>query len=165
MCLDLVAEVVKSEQALDRLAIPRAFHDVVRRSWSERIAISMAALTLPMTGMVRRGCWNTMPTLRLPCFETAYFQFNWLTDQIAAGNLAPDTDQFNSVQECLIEAFGQFSRDRIFHFAAITDSSEDQGTAAYLMDCAIQAGHRAQFLDIRDIGVDTRDDTRIYRIG
>ena len=154
MCLDLVAEVVKSEQALDRLAIPRDFHDVVRRSWEREDRHLYGRFDLAYDGKGPAKLLEYNADTPTSVFETAYFQFNWLTDQIAAGHLPPDTDQFNSVQECLIEAFGQFSRDRIFHFAAITDSSEDQGTAAYLMDCAIQAGHRAQFLDIRDIGVD-----------
>lgn len=154
MCLDLVGEVVRSEQALDRLAIPRDFHDVVRRSWERGDRHLYGRFDLAYDGNSPAKLLEYNADTPTSVFETAYFQYNWLTDQIAAGNLPPDTDQFNSVQECLIEAFGQFSRDRLFHFAAITDSAEDQGTAAYLMDCAIQAGHRAQFLDIRDIGGD-----------
>lgn len=154
MCLDLVGDIVRSEQALDQLAIPREFRDVVRCSWEreDRHLYGRFDLAYDGSGPAKLLEYNAdTPTC---VFETAYFQFNWLTDQIAAGNLAPNTDQFNSVQECLVEAFSQFSRDRIFHFAAITDSAEDRGTTAYLMDCAIQAGHRAQFLDVREIGVD-----------
>ncbi|UJW76757.1 glutathionylspermidine synthase family protein [Rhizobium sp. SL42] len=154
MCLDLVDDIVRSEQALDQLAIPREFQDVVRRSWEreDRHLYGRFDLAYDGSGPAKLLEYNAdTPT---SVFETAYFQFNWLTDQITAGNLAPGTDQFNSVQECLVEAFSQFSRDRIFHFAAITDSAEDLGTTVYLMDCAIQAGHRAQFLDVREIGVD-----------
>ncbi|ATN36637.1 hypothetical protein ACO34A_22885 (plasmid) [Rhizobium sp. ACO-34A] len=154
MCLDLVGDIVRSEEALDRLAIPREYHDVVRQSWEreDRHLYGRFDLAYDETGPAKLLEYNAdTPT---SVFETAYFQFNWLTDQIAMGNLAAGTDQYNSLQESLIEAFGQFSRDRIFHFAAVTDSPEDQGTTVYLMDCAIQAGHRVQFLDIREIGVD-----------
>ncbi|WP_137129484.1 glutathionylspermidine synthase family protein [Rhizobium sp. FY34] len=156
MCLDLVGDIVRSEEALDRLAISGEIQDIVRRSWErhDRHLYGRFDLAYDGNGPAKLLEYNAdTPT---SVFETAYFQFNWLTDQMAAGNLAPDTDQFNSVQESLVEAFGQFSRDRIFHFAAISDSPEDQGTTVYLMDCAVQAGHRVQFLDMREIGIDAR---------
>lgn len=154
MCMDLVGDIVRSEEALDRLAIPAPYHDVVRGSWErgDRHLYGRFDLAYDGAGPAKLLEYNAdTPT---SVFETAYFQFNWLTDQIALGHLVEDADQYNSLQEHLVEAFGQFSRDRIFHFAAVTDSPEDQGTSVYLMDCAIQAGHRAQFLDIREIGVD-----------
>ena len=33
MCMDLVGDIVASEQSLDQLAIPEQLRDVVRRSW------------------------------------------------------------------------------------------------------------------------------------
>jgi glutathionylspermidine synthase len=154
MCMDLVGDIVKNEQALHRLAIPREYHDVVRNSWQrqDRHLYGRFDLAYDGNGPAKLLEYNADTPTSL--FETAYFQYNWLIDQIALGALSPDTDQFNSVQEKLVDAFGQFSKDRIFHFAAISDSTEDYGTTAYLMDCAIQAGHRAQFLDVREIGID-----------
>ncbi|NKF33920.1 glutathionylspermidine synthase family protein, partial [Pseudomonas sp. BGM005] len=61
---------------------------------------------------------------------------------------------YNFLQESLVEAFDQFPKESIFHFAAITDNEEDRGTTVYLMDCAVQAGHRVELLDIREIGID-----------
>jgi glutathionylspermidine synthase len=87
-------------------------------------------------------------------FEAAYFQHNWLIDQVGAGALPEGTDQFNLLQESLVEAFASFEPDRIFHFACWIGNDEDRGTAAYLMDCAVQAGHRVDMIDIRAIGVD-----------
>ena len=154
MCMDLVADIVNNEEALTRLAIPRDYHDVIRNSWLRGDLHLYGRFDLAYDGHGPAKLLEYNADTPTSVFETGYFQYNWLTDQVALGTLPAQTDQFNSVQEALIEAFGQFSRDRIFHFAAVSDSAEDCGTTIYLMDCAIQAGHRAQFLDIRDIGID-----------
>jgi len=87
-------------------------------------------------------------------FESAFFQHNWLRDQIEAGRLPDSADQFNLLQESLVEAFAAFPPGPIFHFAAVTANDEDRGTATYLMDCAVQAGHRTSLIDVTQIGVD-----------
>lgn len=154
MCMDLVGDIVTSEEALDHLAIPEELRDLVRDSWErgDRHLYGRFDLAYDGTGPVKLLEYNAdTPT---SVFETAYFQYNWLIDQIAAGVLPQDADQFNSLQESLVEAFGQFSKEPIFHFAAMTDNEEDRGTTVYLMDCAVQAGHRVELLDIGEIGVD-----------
>ncbi|KKB78013.1 hypothetical protein VW35_12930 [Devosia soli] len=156
MCMDLVGDIVASEEDLDRLAVPEDLRDLVRSSWQrgDRHLYGRFDLAYDGTGPVKLLEYNAdTPT---SIFETAFFQYNWLTDQIEAGVLPEDADQFNSVQESLIEAFSSFSSDSIFHFAAMTDNEEDRGTTVYLMDCASQAGHRVELLDIKDIGVDAQ---------
>ncbi|MCB8838403.1 glutathionylspermidine synthase family protein [Aurantimonas sp. VKM B-3413] len=154
MCLDLVADVVKDDAVLDRLAIPGEMRDLVKTSWQngDRHLYGRFDLAYDGTGPAKLLEYNAdTPTA---IFESAYFQYNWLTDNVARGVLPEDADQFNSIQESLVEAFAAFPTEPIFHFAAYTESDEDRGTAAYLMDCAVQAGHRVSLLDIRDIGVD-----------
>lgn len=156
MCMDLVGDIVASEESLDRLAVPEDLRDLVRSSWQrgDRHLYGRFDLAYDGTGPVKLLEYNAdTPT---SIFETAYFQYNWLTDQVEAGVLPEEADQFNSVQESLIEAFSSFSTDPIFHFAAMTDNEEDRGTTVYLMDCASQAGHRVELLDIKDIGVDAQ---------
>ncbi|EJC63955.1 glutathionylspermidine synthase [Rhizobium leguminosarum bv. viciae WSM1455] len=156
MCMDLVDDIVRSEESLDRLAIPEDLRDVVQRSWQrrDRHLYGRFDLAYDGTGPVKLLEYNAdTPT---SVFETAYFQFNWLTDQVALGILPKDADQYNSLQESLVEAFEQFSKEPIFHFAAMTDNEEDRGTTVYLMDCAVQAGHRVELLDIREIGIDAQ---------
>ncbi|NNU69624.1 glutathionylspermidine synthase family protein [Rhizobium sp. WYCCWR 11152] len=156
MCMDLVGDIVGSEESLDRLAIPEDLRDVVQRSWQrrDRHLYGRFDLAYDGTGPVKLLEYNAdTPT---SVFETAYFQFNWLTDQVALGSLPKDADQYNSLQESLVEAFEQFSKEPIFHFAAMTDNEEDRGTTVYLMDCAVQAGHRVELLDIREIGIDAQ---------
>ncbi|ANP89371.1 glutathionylspermidine synthase family protein [Rhizobium leguminosarum] len=156
MCMDMVGDIVGSEETLDRLAIPEDLRDVVQRSWQrrDRHLYGRFDLAYDGTGPVKLLEYNAdTPT---SVFETAYFQFNWLTDQVALGTLPKDADQYNSLQESLVEAFEQFSKEPIFHFAAMTDNEEDRGTTVYLMDCAVQAGHRVELLDIREIGIDAQ---------
>lgn len=154
MCMALVEEVVASPDLMRRLAIPETMWELVRGSWQagDRHIYGRFDLAYDGTGPAKLLEYNAdTPT---SIFEAAYFQHNWLIDQIEAGVLPEGTDQFNYLQESLIEAFASFPPDRIFHFACWTANDEDRGTCAYLMDCAVQAGHRTQLIDIAAIGVD-----------
>ena len=156
MCMDLVADIVESEQSLEQLAIPEALRDLVRDSWNraDRHLYGRFDLAYDGAGPAKLLEYNAdTPT---SVFETAFFQHNWMVDQIELGVLPPDVDQYNFLQESLVEAFGEFSRQSLFHFAAMTDNDEDRGTTVYLMDCAVQAGHRAELLDIGSIGIDAQ---------
>ncbi|TBY77601.1 glutathionylspermidine synthase family protein [Rhizobium leguminosarum bv. viciae] len=156
MCMDMVGDIVRSEETLDRLAIPEDLRDVVQRSWQRRDRHLYGRFDLAYDGTGPAKLLEYNADTPTSVFETAYFQFNWLTDQMALGVLPKDADQYNSLQESLVEAFEQFSKEPIFHFAAMTDNEEDRGTTVYLMDCAVQAGHRVELLDIREIGIDAQ---------
>ncbi|WAJ30354.1 glutathionylspermidine synthase family protein [Antarcticirhabdus aurantiaca] len=154
LCLDLAAEVAESDALMARLAIPPEQFATVRESFrsGQRSLYGRFDLAYDGRGPAKLLEYNAdTPT---GVFEAAYFQFNWLTDQVALGRLPEAADQFNLLQESLIAAFAAFPADRIFHFAAVTASDEDRGTAAYLMDCAVQAGHRTALIDMAAIGVD-----------
>ncbi|MFF0952706.1 glutathionylspermidine synthase family protein [Rhizobium leguminosarum] len=156
MCMDMVGDIVGSEETLDRLAIPEDLRDVVQRSWQRRDRHLYGRFDLAYDGTGPAKLLEYNADTPTSVFETAYFQFNWLTDQVALGILPKDADQYNSLQESLVEAFEQFPKEPIFHFAAMTDNEEDRGTTVYLMDCAVQAGHRVELLDIREIGIDAQ---------
>ncbi|MBY3035191.1 glutathionylspermidine synthase family protein [Rhizobium laguerreae] len=156
MCMDMVGDIVGSEETLDRLAIPEDLRDVVQRSWQRRDRHLYGRFDLAYDGTGPAKLLEYNADTPTSVFETAYFQFNWLTDQMALGVLPKDADQYNSLQESLVDAFEQFSKEPIFHFAAMTDNEEDRGTTVYLMDCAVQAGHRVELLDIREIGIDAQ---------
>lgn len=154
MCMDLVADIVVSDDKLHRLAIPEEFRDVVRLSWQQGEQHLYGRFDLAYDGIGPAKLLEYNADTPTSIFESAFFQHNWLVDQVALGVLPSEADQFNSLQESLVEAFQQFGTSSIFHFAAMTDSEEDRGTTVYLMDCAVQAGHRVELLDVRDIGVD-----------
>ena len=156
LCMAIVPDVVGDEAMLRRLGIPEAYFDLVRDSWrsGERHLYGRFDLAYTGNGPAKMLEYNAdTPTA---VFESAYFQHNWLIDQIEAGALADGTDQFNYLQESLVEAFAQFPPDRIFHFACWVENEEDRGTTTYLMDCAVQAGHQVEMIDIRAIGVDAQ---------
>lgn len=154
LCMTLVEEVVEDEAQLRRLSIPEAQFDLIRTSWraGDRHLYGRFDLAYDGNGPAKLLEYNAdTPTA---IFEAAWFQHNWLIDQIEAGVLPQGTDQYNLLQESLVEAFASFPPDRIFHFACWTANDEDRGTCAYLMDCAAQAGHAVEMIDIRAIGVD-----------
>lgn len=156
LCMELVSEVVEDEALLRRLAIPEERFALIRESWhsGDRHLYGRFDLAFDGTGPAKLLEYNAdTPT---SIFEAAFFQHNWLIDQLEAGVLADGTDQFNLLQESLVEAFGAFPADRILHFACWTENDEDRGTCAYLMDCAVQAGHQVDMVDIRAIGVDAQ---------
>ncbi len=127
LCLDLVAEVAQSEALMARLDIPPEQFDLVRASFlsGQRSLYGRFDLAYDGQGPAKLLEYNAdTPT---GIFEAAFFQHNWLTDQIALGRLPEDADQFNLLQESLIAAFAAFPADRIFHFAAVTASDEDRG--------------------------------------
>ncbi|WP_294640347.1 glutathionylspermidine synthase family protein [uncultured Aureimonas sp.] len=154
LCLDLAAEVAASDALMSRLDIPPEQFDFVRRSFREREPSLYGRFDLAYDGRGPAKLLEYNADTPTGIFEAAYFQHNWLTDQIALGRLPGDADQFNLLQESLVSAFAAFPADRIFHFAAVTASDEDRGTAAYLMDCAVQAGHHTALIDMGSIGVD-----------
>ena len=170
MCMDFVGEAVGSEETLSRLLIPAAHHDLVASSWrqGDRHIYGRFDLAYDGTGPAKMLEYNAdTPT---GTFETAFFQHDWLLARVERGELPADADQFNLVQETLVEAFGTFDHDPatspVWHFACATDNDEERGTATYLMDCAVQAGHRTQMIDIRRIGIDpagafTDEDDRV----
>lgn len=156
LCMALVAEVVEDEAQLRRLSIPETQFDLIRASWraGDRHLYGRFDLAYDGSGPAKLLEYNAdTPTA---IFEAAFFQHNWLIDQMEAGVLAESTDQFNLLQESLVEAFAAFPADRVFHFACWTANDEDRGTCAYLMDCAVQAGHAVEMIDVRAIGVDAQ---------
>ncbi len=154
LCLELVDSVVDDEAALARLHIPPAQFDLVRDSWRAGDRHLYGRFDLAWSGEGDPKLLEYNADTPTSIFEAAFFQHNWLIDQVEAGALPDDTDQFNWLQESLVEAFGEWDADRIFHFACATANEEDTGTTRYLMDCAVQAGHRVELIDVSDIGVD-----------
>ena len=80
------------------------------------------------------------------------FQWQWLEDAIARKLLPSDADQFNSLHERLIEGWRAIGKGRLLHLSGTLDVPEDEGTLAYLADCAHQAGLATVMIDMATIG-------------
>ncbi|EEF61954.1 glutathionylspermidine synthase family protein [Pedosphaera parvula] len=84
--------------------------------------------------------------------EAAVAQWYWLQD------FAPNCDQFNSIHEKLVAAWGQFKikAPGKIYFGGIKNHLEDAQTVLYLQDTCHQAGLEVDQIFIEDLGYDKR---------
>ncbi|MFL9583486.1 glutathionylspermidine synthase family protein [Stenotrophomonas sp. AB1(2024)] len=155
MSMDLVDEVVRSEQRMDQLAIPAAFRDWIADSWRRREPHLYGRLDFAYDGTGPAKLYELNYDTPTSLFEASFFQWQWLEDQRNQNRLPPHADQYNAIHEALVERFGQLSAQLPppLYFSAVGASEEDQGTVAYLRDCAAQAGLRGEAIAIEDIGL------------
>ena len=83
------------------------------------------------------------------------FQWLWLEELLANGQLPRGADQFNSVHDKLVAAFSGLKGGKPYrlHLACLRDSDEDRATVGYLEECAQQAGMQTSFLHVDEIGL------------
>ncbi|WP_254460012.1 glutathionylspermidine synthase family protein [Xanthomonas sacchari] len=155
MAMGLLDDIVASEALMQRLAIPPAFRDWIADSWRRREPHLYGRLDLAYDGRGPAKLYELNYDTPTSLFESAFFQWQWLEDQRAQGRLPDEADQFNSIHEALLERFAALASGLPppLYFAAVRDSEEDQGTVAYLRDCAAQAGVAGELIAIEDIGL------------
>jgi glutathionylspermidine synthase len=155
MCLAFVGSAIGHDTVLLKLGIPPAHWPFLRESWKrgDRNLYGRFDLAYDGTGPAKLLEYNADTPTAL--FEAAVFQWTWLEDQMAAGALPKDADQFNSLHERLVEALRQLRQGRpyLLHLAHVSESAEDKATIAYLADCARQAGIETVELAIDQIGI------------
>lgn len=155
MCLSVVDDAVKDEETLSKLAIPPQHWDLIAESWRTREPSLYGRFDLAYTGDGPAKMLEYNADTPTSLYESAYFQWLWLEDRLAAGVLPAGADQFNSLQEQLIARMGVlWPEGGHVHFAACRGSEEDRQTVRYLEDCAEQAGIIPHFVHMEDIGVD-----------
>ncbi|WP_445496463.1 glutathionylspermidine synthase family protein [Photorhabdus sp. SF281] len=156
MCLQVVEKVVDSEELLTQFQIPKHCWDFVRSSWITSQPSLYSRLDLAYDGKNPAKLLENNADTPTSLYESAFFQWIWLEDQMNAGLLPTHADQFNSMQEQLIERFAQL-RDEygfgLLHMTCCQDTQEDRGTIQYLQDCALEAGVPTEFLFIEEIGL------------
>lgn len=155
LCLDLVAEVVKSEKLMARLDIPEASRDYVADSWARGEPSLYGRFDFAYDGTGPAKLYEYNADTPTSVYEGAVFQWMWLEEQIAAGVLPKDADQFNSLYEKLKARFETIFPDGgLLHFASDPDFVEDRQTVRFLEDIAAQAGLDPKFVGINAIGLD-----------
>lgn len=147
MCLALVEEVVNDEILLNRLQIPKIWHELIRESWQNRDQGIYGRFDFAYNGNGPAKLLEFNADTPTSLYESAFFQWQWLEDCF------PYLDQFNSIQENLTAALGKFAHLPLMHFASVKGSEEDRATVEYIMDCALQAGVAVRFVFMEDIGV------------
>ncbi|MCC6472740.1 MAG: glutathionylspermidine synthase family protein [Burkholderiales bacterium] len=149
VCLDACEHVV-GERRTAELAIPEAYAGLVAESWNSRDPSLFGRFDLAWNGSGEPKMLEYNADTPTALLEASVAQWFWLQD------VFPERDQFNSLHEKLIERWGEL-RARLpggcnVHFACTRDHEEDAGNVDYLRDTAIQAGLRAPFLFIDEIG-------------
>lgn len=156
MCLQVVEKVVDSEALLTKFCIPKHTWEFVRSSWRTQQPSLYSRLDLAYDGKGPAKLLENNADTPTSLYEAAFFQWLWLEDQINAGKLPQNADQFNSIQEKLITRFEELNQNHGFtllHMACCQDTEEDRGTVQYLQDCALEAGLPSEFLFMEEIGL------------
>ena len=155
MAMSLVDEVVGSEALLQRLAIPERYWDYVRASWKRGDPHLYGRMDLAYDGTGPAKLYELNYDTPTSLYEAAFFQWIWLEQQVERGALPKGTDQYNAIQDSLIEALGTIAPhiEKPLYLTAVKASPEDQGTIEYIRDCAEQAGIDTRMIAIEDIGL------------
>ncbi|QFT55440.1 glutathionylspermidine synthase family protein [Microbulbifer sp. THAF38] len=157
MCLDVVAKVLEDEALLRRFRIPEQHWDFVRNSWKNGDPSLYSRLDFAYSGQGPAKLYENNADTPTSLYETGFWQWLWLQDNVDRRALPLQSDQFNSLQEKLVNRFRdlQFlTPGRELHFACCKDTLEDRGTVQYLQDCATEADITNHFVFIEDIGCD-----------
>ena len=161
MCLHIVERVIADEELMQRFAIQERYWDFVRCSWLKHEPSLYARLDFAYSGHGPAKLYENNADTPTSLYETGFWQWLWLEDQVNQGRIPHRADQYNSLQEKLIQRFAELAKfqsqqqaSSILHFACCKDTKEDRGTVQYMEDCANAAGIVTRFVYVEDIGRD-----------
>jgi glutathionylspermidine synthase len=156
MCLAVVDKVVKDDELLQKFQIPQAYWQQIADSWQQQQPSLYSRLDFAYDGKNPAKLYENNADTPTSLYESGFWQWLWLEDQVKAGKIAKAADQFNSLQEKLVHrlaAIGKHYDIKHMHFACCQDTDEDRGTVQYLQDCAQESGLLNDFVFIEDIGL------------
>ncbi|MFC3168337.1 glutathionylspermidine synthase family protein [Paracoccus fontiphilus] len=154
MCRDAVAEIVTSQEMMERLGIPAPHRDLVADSWRRNEPEIYGRLDLAYDGKGPAKLLEYNADTPTSLYESASFQWQWLEDQLAAGVLPRGADQFNGIHEALVERFrALFPPNTDIHFTAVANNPEDYATVEAMAWAAREAGMGAHYSDLDKLGV------------
>lgn len=153
MALELVPEIIRSEALLSQLGIPQSFWEALRESWLQAEPHLYGRMDFAYDGTAPAKLLELNYDTPTSLYETGFFQWVWLEQQQARGELPVHADQFNSLQDKLEQAFAEMLLPQPFYFSSVQDSAEDKGTVDYLMDIALQSGLDSRYIAIEAIGM------------
>lgn len=161
MCLAVVDKVVADDALMAKFAIPEAQWAFVRKSWQDGDPSLYSRLDFAYDGKGVAKLYENNADTPTSIYETGFWQWMWLENKVDSQDIARRADQFNSLQEKLVNRFKELAAlnpDRVLHFACCKGTPEDRGTVQYLEDCAIAANIETKFVYIEDIGIDKDDE-------
>ncbi|NVK72178.1 MAG: glutathionylspermidine synthase family protein [Oceanospirillaceae bacterium] len=159
MCLAVVDKVTKDDELMRRFCLPESQWDFIRQSWRNGDPSLYSRLDFAYSGKGYAKLYENNADTPTSLYETGFWQWLWLQDNVDSGVLPAHSDQFNSLQEKLVNRFKEIkylTPDRVLHFSCSKDTPEDRGTVQYLEDCANEAGIETDFVYVDDIGLDEK---------
>lgn len=153
LCMSAVARIVGDDRLLQRMAVPRSGWELIRQSWRRNDPSLYGRFDFSYVGGSRAKLLEYNADTPTALYEAAAFQWFWLEDQIKAGRLPADADQFNSIHEKLVSRFSELAGKGALYLTSYAEHAEDRGTVDYIADCARQGGFETRFIAIGDIGL------------
>lgn len=154
MCREAVAAILADESLMSKMGIPTAHWDFVANSWTEGAPELYGRMDLAYDGKGPAKLLEYNADTPTSLYESSGFQWLWFEDQVAAGVLPEDADQFNRIHEALVERFAELMpKDFDLHFAAMADAPEDYATVETMAWAAREAGLGAHFTEMGKIGL------------
>ena len=156
MCFEAVDRVIRND-LFERFQIPKPYRDWIAASWQQDDLTLYGRFDLVYDGQEPPALLEYNADTPTAVLEAAVIQWFWFQDYLASsGGRWGKFDQFNSLHERLIEAWGlvKARTSGKVHFAGLDeyDSLEDFMTVSYLRDTAQQAGLQTEFLPMNCIG-------------
>ncbi|BDR34170.1 glutathionylspermidine synthase family protein [Photobacterium damselae] len=158
MCLEVVDYVLKDEYWLDKFQIPEYMWDQIEISWRRKEPSLYSRLDFAYNGRGAAKLYENNADTPTSLYETGFWQWLWLEDMVNSQQIRRDADQFNLLQDLIIQRFQKLSQQQPgqkLHFSCCKDTEEDRGTVQYLEDCAKEAGLSTSFVFIDEIGLNT----------
>jgi glutathionylspermidine synthase len=160
MCLEVVDIVSKSEELLSKFAIPEDYWQAILDSWANKEPSLYSRFDFIYDGNTAAKFLENNADTPTSLYESGFWQWLWLESNVQSGRLPKQADQFNSLQEKLVNQFkviADYYGLGHMHFACCKDTEEDRGTVQYLQDCAKEAGISDYFVFVEDIGIDEQN--------
>jgi glutathionylspermidine synthase len=147
MCLEAVQHVIDTGKFV-QFSIPDSFIDFIVHSWDHDELTIYGRFDLSYDGQGPPQLMEYNADTPTALLEAAVIQWFWLKD------VEPTSDQFNSIHERLIEAWGTVHNQSVNHvyFSSLRGNLEDYMTANYLRDTAVQAGMATEHIHVEEIG-------------
>lgn len=145
MCLKAVENIIQTKDYAN-FCIPENFINYIEKSWKEDKDKSIyGRFDFSYCGIGNPKLLEYNADTPTALLEASVIQWFWLNA------VFPEADQFNSIDEKLLDLFAKYKSVKKFHFSSM-DSDEDYMTVLYLIDVAQRSGVNCEFIDIKDIG-------------
>ena len=146
-CLEAGDAILEFDLA-NRLALEEPWLSLARESWESDEPQLYGRFDFAYDGKNPPKLLEFNADTPTSLLEASVAQWYWLEET------RPGADQFNSLHEKLVARWKELRLAGPVHFAALAGAPEDEMTATYLRDTAMQAGLATDYVAVDDIGWD-----------